>query len=346
MNFRYFLQATLARIRHKRVPEDVYEWFSVLYSGNLTELEFESYLDWAEKNPSKASQLAELEKTWKKIPEYQPERLNKPDSIFTLYGLFSTNQWLQLSSLAFTVLVITGVIIFRTSNLASETIVFETARAETNSVNLADGSVITLNVLSKIEVEYTPEARNIRLLEGEAYFKVSPDHSRPFVVSTSNGGVQALGTEFNTRLMEDGTFSVTLTEGSIRVSNSGNFDDTDTAILDQPGLQATIVSDTTAGPINPDVQRTIQVTNVNVENIVSWQQGKLIFTGEALGVAIAIINSHTTHTIHLQAPDQNLNPVFGVFNSGDWEGFISAVESSYPLRHFSAGQDITVLSAE
>ena len=57
-----------------------------------------------------------------------------------------------------------------------------------------------------------------------------------------------------------------------------------------------------------------------------------------------IINSHTTHTIHLQAPELSQNPVYGVFNTGDWEGFLSAVESSYPLRHFDAGQDITVLS--
>jgi len=168
------------------------------------------------------------------------------------------------------------------------------------------------------------------------------------VVSTDNGAVQALGTEFNTRLGNAEQLTVTLLEGSIKVTAADNDNQLREAILDQPGLQANI-------QLNPDTSRTnsnstsrganpIQVSSVDVNNIISWQAGKLVFTGETLDTAIEIINSHTTHTIHLQAPELEQSPVFGVFNTGDWEGFLSAVESSYPLRHFDAGQDITVLS--
>ncbi|MAM70990.1 MAG: hypothetical protein CMP91_07620 [Gammaproteobacteria bacterium] len=342
---RYF-QALLRRLRRRKISDEAYEWFGILYSGDLTDREFERFLDWAEKNPGKASQLKQLEITWNKIPKYSREEEANGNFIPTLQELIFSNTYARLVSGTMAVLVLAAIIIFYNTDRSSNSIFFETARAETNSINLADGSLVTLNVLSRIEVIYSPDERRIRLLEGEAYFKVAPDKSRPFVVSTDNGTVQALGTEFNTRLSGNESFSVTLLEGSIKVSTQESGQRNSEAVLDQPGLQARITSNSLTARNNPvtGASNPIQIASVDVNNIISWQQGRLVFAGESLSTAIDIINSHTTHTIHLQAPELSQNPVYGVFNTGDWEGFLSAVESSYPLRHFDAGQDITVLS--
>jgi FecR protein len=64
-------------------------------------------------------------------------------------------------------------------------------------VTLADGSHVELNSQSAIAIHYDAGQRRVRLLEGEAWFEVSPDPVRPFVVEASGGTVTALGTAFN-----------------------------------------------------------------------------------------------------------------------------------------------------
>jgi transmembrane sensor len=72
-----------------------------------------------------------------------------------------------------------------------------TGLGETRVVALADGSRVTLNARSAIDVAFTPQARRVRLLRGEAYFEVAPDRSRPFEVEARDATVTALGTAFD-----------------------------------------------------------------------------------------------------------------------------------------------------
>jgi transmembrane sensor len=59
---------------------------------------------------------------------------------------------------------------------------FQTKLGEQRSVTLADGSRITLNTASRVEVDLRSDGRRIHLLEGEALFEVAHDPNRPFDV--------------------------------------------------------------------------------------------------------------------------------------------------------------------
>lgn len=85
-----------------------------------------------------------------------------------------------------------------------------------SDVLLPDGSRIRLNSASRVSysTEYGKTNRDISL-DGEAFFEVAKNADLPFVVSTGNISVEALGTKFNVRSYGDGDETVTLVEGKV-----------------------------------------------------------------------------------------------------------------------------------
>ncbi len=96
-----------------------------------------------------------------------------------------------------------------------------TARGETQQVRLPDGSRVALNSASAIEVRYSADRRDVRLLKGEAFFDVARNPDRPFAVAAGNARVHVLGTHFNVRL--DGVrTTLTVEEGQVRFGAAGH----------------------------------------------------------------------------------------------------------------------------
>ena len=86
---------------------------------------------------------------------------------------------------------------------------------------LADGTVIRLNSGARLQypAAFAKDRREVHL-DGEAYFDVRHNEKQPFVVRTFASDITVLGTEFNVNAdMASGTFSATLVDGSIRLSN-------------------------------------------------------------------------------------------------------------------------------
>src|SRR3984957_3986026 len=96
---------------------------------------------------------------------------------------------------------------------------FETATGEQRTFELEDGSVVSLNTHSRVAVRLAAHAREVRLLRGEALFHVAHDPSRPFLVSTDDAVVQAVGTQFDVYRRDDGTV-VAVLEGRVNVTTA------------------------------------------------------------------------------------------------------------------------------
>lgn len=89
---------------------------------------------------------------------------------------------------------------------------------------LPDGTVVRLNGSSRLIYNnaFNNNVREVEL-EGEAYFDVTKDSNRPFIVHTSNIDIKVLGTLFNVKSYEeDQTIETTLLRGSIEVYNKDN----------------------------------------------------------------------------------------------------------------------------
>ena len=98
-----------------------------------------------------------------------------------------------------------------------EVITYTSERGERFGIRLSDGSVVSLSVDSKLIVpeKFSSEIREVEL-EGEAYFEVTTDDQRPFIVHAKSASVHVLGTEFNIRAYEsDENVTLLVTEGRV-----------------------------------------------------------------------------------------------------------------------------------
>lgn len=78
-----------------------------------------------------------------------------------------------------------------------------TATGERRQVQLADGSTLTLNARSAVDVDFSAQARLLHLRRGEVLIHTAVDPTRPLIVHTVHGLARALGTRFSVRLQDD-----------------------------------------------------------------------------------------------------------------------------------------------
>lgn len=128
---------------------------------------------------------------------------------------------------------------------------------------LSDGSKVWLNAGSELNypVNFVGANRQVTLT-GEAYFEVSPDKEKPFIVNTEHAKIKVYGTAFNVMsYAEDKEQQITLVEGSIGVEAKGN------QTLLRPGQQARLDRHNAS----------IAVGDVDVSLYNSWTVGVLKF---------------------------------------------------------------------
>lgn len=118
----------------------------------------------------------------------------------------------------------------------------QTTTAQLTTQTLDDGSRVTLNANSRIEIKYYRNQRHIDLLQGEAVFEVQPDRDRPFVVETQRLKVTVLGTRFAVNKLKQ-LERVSVDHGKVQVLNKQNqqgliLQNNQVAEINQHGLQA------------------------------------------------------------------------------------------------------------
>ena len=87
---------------------------------------------------------------------------------------------------------------------------------EQQTIELDDGSVVTLNTGGQLVVDFSEQARKILLERGEAYFEVAEEPDRPFSVDLGVRSVTAIGTAFNIRKNPE-RFQVAVIEGEVAI---------------------------------------------------------------------------------------------------------------------------------
>lgn len=88
------------------------------------------------------------------------------------------------------------------------------------SLTLADGTKVWLNAKTKMEYPQSFKAFDERIVkvDGEAYFEVSKNKNRPFIVKTSKGDIEVLGTKFYvSAYATTDIFETSLIEGRVKV---------------------------------------------------------------------------------------------------------------------------------
>jgi transmembrane sensor len=127
-------------------------------------------------------------------------------------GRTPVRRFLAAASCAF-ILILAGAAWWKVERFPNYT----TDIGERRSITLADGSTVDLNSRSRLRVEFTRGERRVELVKGQALFQVAKDKNRPFIVSSGDAMVRAVGTQFDVYRKANGATTVTVLEGRVAV---------------------------------------------------------------------------------------------------------------------------------
>jgi len=297
----------------------------------LTPREQDRYLEWLRADPRHAPAVARLEKTWgalDALTEWRPSHSPRPNA--DLLAPPRRPWWRGHFPLLITALAASLVLgIFLRPRLQRDRGPAPVAAHTVHVIpgperlTLADGSVVELNRGGKIETEFTPALRRVRLVHGEAHFAVAKNPARPFVVDAGAVAVRAVGTAFDVR-RADASVEVLVTEGKVQLEPPAAA----TAVAAEPtalvaGQHASVAS---AGDATP-VIRTL--SPAEIERALGWQGVRLEFAELPLAEVVAEFNLRNRQQVVIGDPAVAGVLVGGNFRADNVEGFVRLLSLSF-----------------
>jgi transmembrane sensor len=210
---------------------------------------------------------------------------------------------------------------------------YATSVGEQRIVRLDDGTRLSLNSETRVEIDYTKSQRRVQLIRGEAYFEVAHNPARPFIVTAGGTRVTALGTTFVVRYDTNKT-AVTLVEGKVVVAPAAgdelpavpsNIGPAPSAarkdLVLTPGERVTLARNTPA-----------LVDEPRVEAVTAWRRGEVMLDKMQLSDAIAEMNRYDSQTLVIEDPRVAALQVSGIYHAGDSASFARTVAKLYGLH--------------
>lgn len=194
---------------------------------------------------------------------------------------------------------------YRPAKTGEDTLVYnqmETLTGMEYTLVLSDGTRVYLNAESRLTfpVAFRGNRREVEL-SGEAYFVVTKDAARPFIVRMNGSELKVLGTSFNVRSYANEPQTIaTLVEGQVEVNGKKM----------SPGQQALYTRE----------KDMLTIREVDVDQYVAWHQGRFVFRNERLEdmmKTLARWYGIECHFVDEAAKDIRLGASFGRYDNMD-----------------------------
>lgn len=211
--------------------------------------------------------------------------------------------------------------------------VVATQAGEQRAFDLPDGSHLVLAPASVLRVspQYGRPERRVDL-EGEAWFEVRHDASRPFRVYARGTVTEDLGTEFSVRAIAgESSVRVTVVSGSASLRRAG------APAAAAATLLARTVGVLPAGAVSPRVER-----EADVEALVAWREGRMIFENAPLDSVAAEISRWYGVTVRLAGPDLGARRLTATFRTGRLGDALEVLSLSLGVRVARHGDTVVV----
>lgn len=206
--------------------------------------------------------------------------------------------------------------------------VYATAIGEERTLTLPDSSTVVLDARSRIQVRFTKSTRTVRLVRGQALFRVVHNASRPFLVTTENATIRDVGTQFAIRYDGSATL-VTVLEGRVAASTSP-----DDSSGSRAGAGDILVS---AGEqVRLERHLLLRPASVNTAAATAWVEGRLVFNDTPLREVIDAFNRYNLRPLIIEDPQLLGLHVSGTF---DTTNSTEMVEFLCQRFHLVAHQD-------
>lgn len=221
---------------------------------------------------------------------------------------------------AVAVFISVGLIMYYVAFANEATYIVEAAgKGQKLTFTLKDGTVVKLNSGSSITFpeEFSDDSREVTLT-GEAFFEVSRDTLRPFLVRAGRLQTRVLGTSFNVNAYEKGKTKVTVASGTVAVSVSSDAGDDDPLTVQKAHGNVILTAGEQAVYTHTD--NTLTEQRVSLERFLAWKDGIIYLDNTRLEEVVEILRNWYDADIKL------LNPAIG-------SCLVSGKYKSDPLIH-------------
>jgi transmembrane sensor len=201
-----------------------------------------------------------------------------------------------------------------------------TARGETRSVALPDGSRVQLGPDSALVFAFDAAHRGVELLRGEAFFEVRHGDSPAFTVDTGGSHVRVVGTRFDVRRSGTRT-DVAVEDGVVEVS----------------GAAAAVARLVAGQRVVVDAGRLGTVAAADLDAVLAWRQSRLVFYREPLSRVVAELERQRDGRIVIARASLGDLKVSGAFPTKDTDRTLAAIADTLDVRVVSVTPWLTVL---
>lgn len=183
---------------------------------------------------------------------------------------------------------------------------------------LADGSRVEVNTDSRIRVSVNGLRRKVWIDQGEAYFDIASDASRPFIIQAGERQITVVGTRFSV-YRDESEVRVRVTEGLVDVKPDAR----GPAVRARPGDE--VKAD---GASVTRVHRGLDA----LEDEMSWRSGRLVFQNATLGEVAGQFNRYNSRKLRVADPEVAAIRVGGAFSATNVSGFAALLRDSYEVQ--------------
>lgn len=290
------------------------EWVARMDSGGWTEADEFALQEWLAADPRRQGLLLQTQAAW-----LLPDAVREPEPVEAPAPANDTRgKWMRRGVLGGMVAASAAAFITVRTGFSRDA-EFVTRVGEIRRVPLDDGSIMTINSGSELKVSLSERAREIQLLQGEAWFDVAKDAQRPFIVASGPVRARAVGTAFSVRKREEGV-EVLVTEGVVET-----WSDQDAS------RRLTIV----AGERAMIKERTLvhyrEGDNTPVDRALAWRNGMIDLNGTTLREAADEFNRYNQRQIVIADPGLAGEQFDGLFKLDDPMGFAQTLKVALPV---------------
>ena len=183
------------------------------FEGKTSLDEEKKIRDWMEKSESNFNCFMQSRK------EYDIQILSGSNVIASNKKKLIPLQWIVGAAATIIILIIGGIYLFNIENNIEQYNTIIVPAGQRVNLILSDNTNLWLNANTEFRypTEFSKKNRTV-YLDGEAYFEVSKDENKPFIVKTSKGDVHVTGTSFNVEAYSKfDNFVTSLFEGGVDI---------------------------------------------------------------------------------------------------------------------------------
>jgi transmembrane sensor len=327
------------------VLEQASLWWVRLRDDDVPPEEIGRWLDWCQSDPAHLQAFEKIESLGGRLgaldgetraamvrellhdekPEARPASRRKPVS--------SLSAGLALAAGLAGVAVAVGVglrhpVARPAGQAAAQTASYVTPKAQSQDVNLADGSHVAIGADSSLAVSYSAASRELQLRNGEAYFEVQHNPDRPFVVQAGRLKVTAVGTAFNIRKTGD-SVEVIVTRGVVDVADgSGQAAGGSQMPLPRAGVIRVAAGQLVAADRDSP---SLTVRPADGNTATSWRSGSMSFLDEDLALVVANLNRYSEKQVSIADPSLDHLRFTGTLLQGHEQEWLAAIQKVFPV---------------